>query len=766
MNCPRSFCKIVLILSLLAPLASGQDQAEIIDANLIRMFAGNNGVLAHDFERSVAGEYEGFYYGSTDSLNLIWGSGLWIASNRRGDYQSSQAYYLTGRVGTQFIPGKCGEADPDVNRYRVYRITSDDLSEPGEDWLNWPVEMGAPVDQDGNPLLIGEQTLFSVFHDCDTARRQDVGTDSEPLGLEVRQLIYAYNQPGDLGEVVFVDYEIINRSGRLRDSVVVGVFSDPDLGMPSNDLFGSHKRTSTAYCYSSKTDARFEPHGFPVIGVMAVSSEKSGTNFYEQVSATSYHQTYAFPISSEAAFNELYGRRFDGADFIDPTTSKATRFPFSGDPRYDIGWIDDEPDDIRMLSAMGPFKLRTSDTIRARFAFLATVGEDKGDALTRFYDLALKVKDFGVYGAGGVTVSGPGRQGFISAIRFVPPEQNWINGVAFAGDFNSSGIGPASRLIGSSLPGQALETVRLNFAHHATSKAYYYAYSGSSWKYLGLVDIPLSAFEQSSGRRLSLIFLNPSGYECDSCFISANNPEAVYYLIVTNSSYDGSGVEKEGYIVSDPLSELANQDLLYVLRYKISGQSLIHNIFGSQELVIEYSRADSPEKIDSLQFGQTVITKSISYTVQLISEYLTDSRIRLEFSDPLNFSTSRTSLNVKPDGSNLLYLNFTPEEAGLYETKVRLYNEDFGFYFDSLLLTGIAGAWPLEGDFNLNGILEAGDVVSYLGYFYREFPLPEIEVDLDLDNSGDVTLSDLVHILNRLFLNESDSSPARKLHFK
>jgi hypothetical protein len=281
-----------------------------------------------------------------------------------------------------------------------------------------------------------------------------------------------------------------------------------------------------------------------------------------------------------------------------------------------------------------------------------------------------------------------------------------------------------------------------------------------------LVDIPVQAFEHLSGRRLSLIFLNPDGFECDSCFISANNPEAVYYLMVTNSSYDGSGVEKEGYIASDPFNGLADQDLLYILRYKVFRRSLIHNISDGQELLIEYSRADSSAKIDSLRFGQTVVSKSLSQTVQVTSDYLADSRIRLEFSDPLSFSSSQTSLNVKPDSSSQLYFQFTPAQAGLFETKVRLYNDDFGFYFDSLTLTGEALNWPVEGDFNLNGILEAGDVVSYLGYFYRENQLPEIEVDLDLDDSGDLTISDLVHILNRLFLRESGSSPARKLHFR
>ena len=55
----------------------------------------------------------------------------------------------------------------DSLKYRAYRITQGD-DDTNPDYAEWPVMYGAPVQPNGDPLIKGNQTIWSVYNSLDT----------------------------------------------------------------------------------------------------------------------------------------------------------------------------------------------------------------------------------------------------------------------------------------------------------------------------------------------------------------------------------------------------------------------------------------------------------------------------------------------------------------------------------------------------------------------------------------------------------------------
>ena len=148
------------------------------DANRIGAWISNLGEFTSD---EPEGSNSGMFWprGTTKTINYQ--AGIWVAGLVNGEIRTAIAEFSQEfRGGTyESFPD-----NPDTNRYRIYAI--DRLSGPGdEDWDNWPASDGAPVDSNGDPLLLGDKMYWSVFHDADSAAHETrFGT--EPLGIEVR----------------------------------------------------------------------------------------------------------------------------------------------------------------------------------------------------------------------------------------------------------------------------------------------------------------------------------------------------------------------------------------------------------------------------------------------------------------------------------------------------------------------------------------------------------------------------------------------------
>lgn len=186
-------------------LSAEIDNTTYIDANNILMFVTNHGNYGRDLSGFFGYDYGTFYpYVDTrlitsgfGALSPLYAAGLWLGGvNQNGDTLIAISEYQS-----EYVPGPMagGSFQADRPEFRVYKLYRDSLeTNPNADYLNWPVDQGAPVDLSGKPLMKGDQMLWTVFNDADPAARggSDAG-NTAPMGIEVQMTVWAYDSVGD-----------------------------------------------------------------------------------------------------------------------------------------------------------------------------------------------------------------------------------------------------------------------------------------------------------------------------------------------------------------------------------------------------------------------------------------------------------------------------------------------------------------------------------------------------------------------------------------
>jgi len=126
------------------------DNSTRIDANLVDMFVTNHGSFAWDI---TTGD-PGLIYPKGTNKTAVFASGLWLGAMINDTiHVTVAAYSMEYSPGAMLNGGPA--ADPNDPHWRVYQINPN--SGPGDpDWDEWPVQDGAPVDGNGDPLLLGD----------------------------------------------------------------------------------------------------------------------------------------------------------------------------------------------------------------------------------------------------------------------------------------------------------------------------------------------------------------------------------------------------------------------------------------------------------------------------------------------------------------------------------------------------------------------------------------------------------------------------------
>ena len=179
--------------------------------------------------------------------------------------------------------------------YHIANYNSPDYQMP---WViaNWPAH-GNPAlgqtshlapfkDLNGNtkyephkgeyPLIRGDQALFFIANDH---RFPNTTTGGTPLGIEISGMMYGFNNPADsvLFNSVFFNYQILNRSQNLYDTLRIAAFTDFDIAQPYDDFFGCNSLLNTFYGYNG-TDycSSFGSH-IPSVGTVMLNHNLQGS---------------------------------------------------------------------------------------------------------------------------------------------------------------------------------------------------------------------------------------------------------------------------------------------------------------------------------------------------------------------------------------------------------------------------------------------------------------------------------------------------------
>lgn len=127
-----------------------------------------------------------------------------------------------------------------------------------------------PCGNDRRVTLYGDQTYWWVFNDKGNVHTESGG---DPIGMEIHAQAFAFNTDDEVNDMVFFNYELINRSTQTLYNTYFGNFFDMDLGYFQDDYAGCDVERGLGYVYnadnydepnSGRTNYGFNP---PAIGV-------------------------------------------------------------------------------------------------------------------------------------------------------------------------------------------------------------------------------------------------------------------------------------------------------------------------------------------------------------------------------------------------------------------------------------------------------------------------------------------------------------------
>lgn len=384
------------------------DNSNYIDINQCFMWVGNNGMGSH----SPITDAQGFFWpgGREATLGAIFADGLIWGAKIGREIRVNGATYRYGLQAGKILPDGTAD-DPSNSRYRIFKIRKGwESLPPGperdaleKDYNEWPMEDGAPyVDIDGNgqftagidkPQFVGDMVLWCVSNDMD-ASRSTFTYGTLPMGLEQQMTVFAFNRTGDLGDMVFKKYVIINKGSLTLKDMYFGYWSDTDMGDANDDYTGCDTVLSLGYTYNGdNNDANYYGSTPPAVGydffqgpiVPATLNDSakflsSWRKEYRNLPMTAFtfyingSPTYNDPDLGVAAgsvqfYYYLTGFLWNGDPFIDPNTGNEVKFVLPGDPVAKTGWYEGTgwaggpiPGDRRHLMCSGPFNMAPGDT--------------------------------------------------------------------------------------------------------------------------------------------------------------------------------------------------------------------------------------------------------------------------------------------------------------------------------------------------------------------------------------------------------------------
>ena len=178
------------------------DNTTYIDANRILMFVTNHGNFGRDLSGTFGYDYGTFFpftsvadiRSGVNTSSVLYAGGLWLGGI---DSVTKDTLVVVSEYSSEYVPGPMvgGTFQTDRPEFRVYHLYKDS---PNEDYYEWPVSQGAPVDGNGDPAMIGDQFLWTVYNDADAAQHDNNNGGTLPLRIEVQQMVWAVDQEGDI----------------------------------------------------------------------------------------------------------------------------------------------------------------------------------------------------------------------------------------------------------------------------------------------------------------------------------------------------------------------------------------------------------------------------------------------------------------------------------------------------------------------------------------------------------------------------------------
>ncbi|HET7497210.1 MAG TPA: PKD domain-containing protein, partial [Candidatus Eisenbacteria bacterium] len=347
----------------------------VLDANRLQAIVTNRGITSDWLKNGP-----GLFYPRGSGIPVGKSAGLLLAGVVDGQV-------LVARPGEccDYHPGPVENGVAPIFRPEFKNYTIREGSTTDYDWRHWPTDLGAPTDAAGSPLLLGDETVWSVYNDAAAPWEPAPYSSRAGLGVEVRQTSWSLPDPGAAGSTVYQWFRIRNAGTSAIHDLYAAIELDPVtwetgggcVSYSNRDHMGCDTTTGLAYAYT-----RDEWRAPNAVGVLAFGPEPRPTAVQDLRNGT-----------PEGIHYQLQGLNPDGTprhERDDPALP-VTPYAYTGDPLLQTGWLYPYDYGLVILSSAGPFDLAPGEEQEVRFAIVAAEGLSPSDALRRLRITAAEV---------------------------------------------------------------------------------------------------------------------------------------------------------------------------------------------------------------------------------------------------------------------------------------------------------------------------------------------------------------------------------------
>lgn len=311
------------------------------------------------------------------------------------------------------------ETKADSLKYRCYKIKQGDTRESNIDYRDWPTELGG-LSYERKPIIHNDQTIWSVYNslnpDTNIFRRWKYFKDGVyPIPIEIQQTSYssAGNGSSIFENAVFFEYIVINKGETKIDSCYLGFWTDIDFDNILNNFPAIDTTLQLGYCWAGNPQPMYASGNSPAVGYQLLYGpivEEANSNAvfmgrirsgYKNLKLSSFHPIIETVISVPSSMRAILSRRgawnvaqgldADGNLRIDTVSGGVTKFPFSGDPVTNSGWIyplSSTGGEAGFVFFTGPFNFSPNDTQWVMIALIPGLGSDRFESITKMKEKA------------------------------------------------------------------------------------------------------------------------------------------------------------------------------------------------------------------------------------------------------------------------------------------------------------------------------------------------------------------------------------------
>lgn len=379
----------------------------VLDANRIKIALNNSGSLNRDISAFVSQRPDAWYSFDSTYQGILYDQGPWIIGKVNGQLGGGVSIWGSSYAPGPIIDGKPGGwmRPADQWRYHPYKITTGQ-NPHDSDYVLWPSDLGAPINEDGTPKVLGNQSVWCVYNTADSTVLPYSWRNAQfvrPI-VEVQQTAFVrsggYADTSVFSNAVFFEWTFVNKGPVSIDSCYLAFWTDIDFGKLLTNVPGVDTILQTGYCWWSDTSTT-DPDQFAVGHVFLygpVVPDVKGESIFKGRKRPGFRNlplssfwgiTEEYPVdtifvqiptSIERAWSYARGLDRKGQPITNPRTGERTHFPYSGDPVTRSGWYFDytryRGNEAGCMLFSGPFTFAPADTQWMMLALLPATTND------------------------------------------------------------------------------------------------------------------------------------------------------------------------------------------------------------------------------------------------------------------------------------------------------------------------------------------------------------------------------------------------------